>query len=130
MVLVELSWVAAAKKDLKETASLAQKQSCPWQQQPEGCSRILQSLEINKPARLPCTALTQRTAPDNFLGSLAKKICNLCSQALGRTEELCVPVPSLLEGLQVTCLHEPGLKHPSSSSAPPKGTVVILGRLV
>lgn len=50
-----------------------------------------------------CLALPwlREPAPGNFLGSLAKKSCSLCSKATGRTEELHVPVPSLLKGPQI-----------------------------
>lgn len=116
MVLVELSWVAAAKKGLKETSSLAQKRDCPWQQQPKRCYRILQSLEINKPARLPCTALTQRTCPRQLSWQPGQK-------------KLQPPLQSHRENRGAPCacslsfkgtpdhLHEPGVKHTSSSSS-------------
>lgn len=105
------------QKDLQETSSLAQGWGCPWPQQPERYYRILQSPEINKPARLPDTASTQITCPRQLSWQPGqKKRCCLCSKALGRAEELHVPVPSLLKGPPVICLCEPGVEHPSSSS--------------
>lgn len=106
-------------KGLKEMSSLDQRQGCPWQQWPKRCYRILQSPEINKPARLPRTASTQGICPRQLSWQPGQKKALPLLRSPGENRGApCACSLSIVKGPQATCLCEPRVKHPSSPSSP------------